>query len=93
MMRRMEELAVKGAEAGQHIAITIGNMCTNDLIASALSKGIFYQTTNDSPLCDSSDGPLNGTSPLGDTVYWIPGDGGHTTWANQSKQGVLALLQ
>lgn len=72
-----------GAEAGQHIAITIGNMCTNDLIASALSKGIFYQTTNDSPLCDSSDGPLNGTPPLGDTVYWIPGDGGHTTWAKQ----------
>lgn len=45
-----KELQV-GAETGQHISITIGNMCANDLIASALAKGLFYQTNNDSPLC------------------------------------------
>ena len=48
-----------GAEAGQHIAITIGNMCTNDLIASALAKGTFYQTTDDSPLCEKEDDKPN----------------------------------
>ena len=49
-----------GPEAGQHIAITIGNMCTNDLIASALAKGIFYQTFNDKSdsACNVTDNPL-----------------------------------
>ena len=32
-----------GAESGQHISISIGNLSTNDLIASALSKGIIGQ--------------------------------------------------
>lgn len=72
-----------GAESGQHIAITIGNMCTNDLIASALAKGIFYQTNNDSPLCKQIDNPdpSNPGYPLGATAWWIPGNG--TTWAKE----------
>ncbi len=63
-----------GAEAGQHIAITIGNMCTNDLIASALSKGIFYQTSNDSDICNQIDNPNPSEAPYhaGDTAYWVP---------------------
>ncbi len=63
-----------GAEAGQHIAITIGNMCTNDLIASALSKGIFYQTSNDSDICNQIDTPNPSEAPYhaGDTAYWVP---------------------
>lgn len=76
-----KELQV-GAEAEQHISITIGNMCTNDLIASALSKGIFYQTNNDSPLCENNDIPNPATTTqitLGDTAYWLPDNG--TTWA------------
>lgn len=70
-----------GAESGQHIAITIGNMCTNDLIASALSKGIFYQTNNDSPRCHVTDNPKpwEVNWPHGEIAYWIPGNG--TTWA------------
>ncbi len=63
-----------GAEAGQHIAITIGNMCTNDLIASALSKGIFYQTSHDSDICNQIDNPNPSEAPYhaGDTAYWVP---------------------
>lgn len=70
-----------GAETGQHISITIGNMCANDLIASALAKGIFYQTNNDSPLCYVTDNPDPATAniPQGETAYWIPGQ--NTTWA------------
>lgn len=63
-----------GAEAGQHIAITIGNMCTNDLIASALAKGIFYQTNNDSPWCNKIDQPNPNTAnyPQGASSCWVP---------------------
>lgn len=70
-----------GAESGQHIAITIGNMCTNDLIASALAKGIFYQTNNDSPRCQQTDFPKPSTNPYppGAIALWLPGNG--TTWA------------
>lgn len=77
-----KELQV-GAEAGQHISITIGNMCTNDLIASALSKGIFYQTNVDSPRCHVIDNPDPSTAgyPQGAVAYWIPGQ--NTTWAKQ----------
>lgn len=77
-----KELQV-GAEAGQHISITIGNMCSNDLIASALSKGIFYQTNNDSPLCKVTDNPDPLTAPIppGETAYWLPGQ--NTTWAKE----------
>ena len=72
-----------GAEPGQHIAITIGNMCTNDLIASALAKGIFYQTSNDSAWCDITDHPhpSEANYPSGAIAYWIPGSG--TTWAKE----------
>lgn len=73
-----------GAESGQHIAITIGNMCTNDLIASALAKGIFYQTNNNSPLCKAIDFPDPNTNPypVGTPgCVWIPGNG--TTWAKK----------
>ncbi len=72
-----------GAESGQHIAITIGNMCTNDLIASALAKGIFYQTNNDSDRCKVTDtpDPNHAGYPQGVVAYWIPGTG--TTFAKQ----------
>lgn len=72
-----------GAESGQHITITIGNMCTNDLIASALAKGIFYQTNNDSERCKVTDSPdpNNPGYPQGVIAYWIPGTG--TTFAKQ----------
>ncbi len=77
-----KELQV-GAEAGQHISITIGNMCANDLIASALSKGIFYQTNNDSARCDETDtpGPTEASYLPGTIVYWYPVQG--TTWAKE----------
>ncbi|MCM1231259.1 MAG: flagellin [Ruminococcus flavefaciens] len=70
-----------GAEAGQHIAITIRNMCTNDLIASALAKGVVYQTTNDSAVCEVTDNPHPSVAPypVGSPSLWVPGSG--TTWA------------
>ena len=73
-----------GAESGQHITISIGNMCTNDLIASALAKGIFYQTNNESPLCQNIDKPTPtpGVYPQGSIAYWVPG-AGETTYAKQ----------
>ena len=71
-----------GAESGQHIAITIGNMCTNDLIASALSKGIFFQTNNDSPYCQKIDqpNPNHAVRPQGAISYWLPNN---STFAKQ----------
>ena len=71
-----------GAESGQHIAITIRNMCTNDLIASALAKGIYYQTNNDSPLCNNIDNPIPSQAPYeqGAIAYWLA-DG--STYAKQ----------
>lgn len=70
-----------GAEAGQHIAITIGSISTNDPIASALSKGIFYYTNNHGDLCQKIDSPnpANPGYPPGVDAIWIPGTG--TTWA------------
>ena len=35
-----------GAEAGQHIAVTIGNMSTNELIGKALSDGVTFKTNH-----------------------------------------------
>ena len=35
-----------GAESGQHIGVTIRNMNTNELIASALNKGVKFGTAN-----------------------------------------------
>ncbi|MDE6943104.1 MAG: flagellin [Lachnospiraceae bacterium] len=73
-----------GAESGQHIAITIRNMCTNDLIASALAKGIFYQTNNNSPLCQKIDNPDPNNPPPNYTpgvlAYWVPQN---STYAKQ----------
>lgn len=76
---RNKELQV-GAEAGQHITINIGNMGTNDLIASALSKGLFFPTSLNSPLCESTDAPPPSTNPLapGEIGYWVPAN---TTYA------------
>lgn len=55
-----------GAESGQHIGITIRNMCTNDLIASALAKGLCYQTNDSTPLCTQQDRkPTGNESPDG----------------------------
>ena len=72
-----------GAEPGQHITVNIGNMCTNDLIASALSKGVYYYTKNESPRCQEIDVPNPSTAdyPPGEVAYWIPGT--NTTWAKQ----------
>lgn len=61
-----------GAEAGQHIAITIGNMCTNDLIASALAKGICYQTNDGTPLCDNEDQKPTGKEDPNGYYYQAP---------------------
>lgn len=71
------------AKDGEYINITIGNMCSNDLIASALSKGIFYQTINESPLCEKIDNPKPSANPYptGASAAWIPGGG--TTWAKK----------
>lgn len=71
-----------GAESGQHIAITIGNMCTNDLIASALAKGVYFQTNNDSPLCNKIDqpNPNHAGYPQGAVAYWVPQN---STYAKQ----------
>lgn len=72
-----------GAEPGQHITVNIGNMCTNELIASALSKGIFYHTWSESPRCQEIDDPNPSTAdiPSGETAFWIPG--WQTTWAQE----------
>ncbi len=77
-----KELQV-GAETGQYITINIGNMSANDLIASAISKGTFFQTTNDSPACHVIDNPdpSNVNYPIGAVAYWIPGQ--NTTFAKQ----------
>lgn len=75
-----KELQV-GAEAGQHITISIGNMGSNDLIASALSKGLFFRTSLNSPLCEKTDTPppLSPSNPLrpGQVGYWVPGNTTH----------------
>lgn len=72
-----------GAESGQHIAVSIGNICTNDLIASALAKGIFYQTNDDSERCKVTDqpNPNDAVYPQGAIAYWVPGNG--TTFAKK----------
>lgn len=73
-----------GAESGTHITVTIGNMSTNDLIASALAKGIYFQTNNESPLCQRIDVPSPTSGEIPDEeriVYWIPGS--DTTFAKQ----------
>lgn len=72
-----------GAETGQHITINIGNICTNDLIASALSKGIYYQTSINSPLCNKNDipNPSNTGWPQGAIGYWVPDQ--NTTYAKE----------
>lgn len=72
-----------GAETGEHITINIGNICTNDLIASALSKGIYYQTSVNSPLCNDNDipNPSNTGWPQGAIGYWVPDQ--NTTYAKE----------
>ncbi len=82
-----------GAESGQHITISIGNMCTNDLIASALAKGIFYQTNNESPLCQNIDNPppTPGSYPQGTIAFWVPGPN-ETTYAKQEYWNKSMIL-
>ena len=71
-----------GAEAEQHITINIGSMSANDLIASALAKGIFYRTSNESDACDRDDSPNSNNTgwPPGAIGYWVPQN---TTYAKQ----------
>lgn len=80
-----------GAESGQHITISIGNMCTNDLIASALAKGIFYQTNNESPLCQNIDSPPEKPIKLGEIAFWVPGPG-ETTYAKEEYWNKSMIL-
>jgi len=61
-----------GAESGQHIGITIRNMCTNDLIASALAKGLCYQTNDGTPLCSSQDAKPTGNERPDGYYYQAP---------------------
>lgn len=51
-----------GAEAGQHIAITIANMSTNQLIGQALKDGVKFKVNH---LETDKDGKVTGT----DTAY------------------------
>lgn len=61
-----------GAESGQHIGITIRNMCTNDLIASALAKGLCYQTNDGTPLCTQQDRKPTGNEDPNGYYYQAP---------------------
>ncbi len=70
-----------GAESGQHISISIGNLSSNDLIASALAKGICYQTPDHVPGCFVTDGPPDPTAVPGDHIFWAPLPGSNTTFA------------
>lgn len=76
-----KELQV-GTEAGQHITVSIGSMGSNDLIASALSKAIFFRTSMNSPLCAGTDAPPPVGAPLlpGEIGYWVPAN---TTYAKK----------
>lgn len=71
-----------GEEAGQYISISIGNLSSNDLIASALSKGICYQTSNHSPSCIIKQHNSGSVMPQpGDLIFYAPDAGSHTTCA------------
>ena len=61
-----------GAESGQHIGITIRNLCTNDLIASALAKGLCYQTNDGTPLCTQQDRKPTGNERPDGYYYQAP---------------------
>ncbi len=70
-----------GAESGQYLSISIGNLSSNDLIASALAKGICYQTSDHTPTCFVTDGPVDPTTVPGDHVFWAPLASSNTTFA------------
>ena len=59
-----------GAESGQHIGITIKNMNTNELIASALNKGTTFGTAN----VDKQSSDTNTTIAGGGKAYADGGD-------------------
>lgn len=54
-----------GAESGQHIAVTIKNMNTNDLIASAVHKGVSFGVAN---MDDATKNHVAGTIAEGDNT-------------------------
>ncbi len=68
-----------GAESGQYLSISIGNLSSNDLIASALAKGICYQTSDHTPTCFVTDGPVDPTTVPGDHVFRAPLASSNTT--------------
>ncbi|WP_330584883.1 flagellin N-terminal helical domain-containing protein [Parablautia muri] len=70
-----------GAEPEQYVSISIGNFSSNDLIASALAKGICYQTSDHTPSCFVTDGPVDPTTVPGDHVFWAPLASSNTTFA------------
>lgn len=70
-----------GVEPEQYISISIGNFSSNDLIASALAKGICYQTSNHTPSCFVTDGPVDPSAVPGDLIFWAPLAGSNTTFA------------
>lgn len=74
-----------GAEAGQYIAISIGNLSSNDLIASALSKGICYQTNIHESSCIIKQHNSGSMTPQpGDLIFYAPQAGSNTTFAKKN---------
>ena len=70
-----------GAEAEQNISISIGNLSSNDLIASALSKGICYQTYSHSSSCIIKQHNSGSAPQPGALIFYAPEAGSHTTCA------------
>ena len=60
-----------GAEAGQHITITIKNMSTNELIANAVAKTTVFGTANVEST-ESRDGAIEDTAS--NTAEYVEGD-------------------
>ncbi|MDE7048044.1 flagellin [Parablautia intestinalis] len=81
-----------GAESGQHISISIGNLSTNDLIASALSKGIMYRTDVHSSYCRVTEAPILPPNKPGDLLYWYPPVGSNATFAKDEYRDYDAVL-
>lgn len=80
-----------GAEAGQYIAISIGNLSSNDLIANALAKGICYHANGHTPGCIVTDDPGNATLQPGQLVYWVPTANSHTTFAKRENIDISTI--
>lgn len=58
-----------GAEADETIEISIGCISSNELMASAIAKGLTYQTSNNNPSCMANDEKVTSDS-YGKHIYW-----------------------